>query len=269
MQNNAIKNHKKILIFDSGVGGFSIVNEILSQKIPVIIDYLADTSFFPYGTKSDLDLISRIPQLINKAVKKTNAQAVIIACNTASTIALYSIRELVKVPIIGVVPAIKPAALLTKTNHIGLLATPRTIGSAYTDQLIEDFAPNKIVFRHGPKDLARAAEDFILTGKIDLNAIKQAIDGIFLQNNSNKIDVIILACTHYPLIKEFLIKESPKTINWIDSGQAIAKRITQVLDLNETDFTILNHAYSTGGNDDKFNIACQKFGFKEFSELKE
>lgn len=267
MQLNFENKSKKILIFDSGIGGFSIVNEIINRKIAVDIDYLADTEFFPYGNKSDLDLIERIPKLINKAVNESQADAVIIACNTASTIALFAIRALVNVPVIGVVPAIKPAAMLTKSKSIGLLATPRTIGSAYTDQLIEDFAANINVFRYGPPDLARAAEEYILNGQMYINAIKQAIDGIFSQKNSSEIDVIILACTHYPLIKDFLEANAPHKVNWIDSGAAIAKRVVQILELSENQNTKMNDAYSTNGNDEKYKDLSQKYGFANFKRI--
>ena len=266
LQNKCVET-KKILVFDSGVGGFSIVNEIKNQNLGVFVNYLADSEFFPYGLKSDLDLIRRIPNLIAKGVEETKADAVIIACNTASTIALYAIRELVKIPVIGVVPAIKPAALISKTKTIGLLATPRTIGSAYTDQLIEDFAPNTKVIRYGPPDLARAAEEYILNGKLDKEIIKQSIEGLFSQNNSSEIDVIVLACTHYPLVKEFLSIEVKREIIWIDSGQAIAKRLAQILNLETNKTVILNKALSTGGNDLNFKAASLKLGFTDFSRI--
>lgn len=258
---------KKILVFDSGVGGFSIVDEILKLGANIAIDYLADTAFFPYGDKSDLELIERIPKIVKKGALAANADAIIIACNTASTIALYRIREIVDIPVIGVVPAIKPAASLSQTKVIGLLATPRTIGSAYTDQLIEDYAQGVKVIRYGPPKLARAAEDYILTGNIELDIIKDAIIGLINQNDGEKIDKIILACTHYPLVKKYLAKYA-NNIDFIDSGSAIAKRLTDLLKLdNNKNSSALSSAFSTGLNDAKFFEAAKKWGFKEFKTI--
>ncbi len=258
---------KKILVFDSGVGGFSIVDEIVKIDSCVSIDYLADTAFFPYGDKSDLDLIARIPEIVRSGVLASKADAVIIACNTASTIALYRIREIVDIPVIGVVPAIKPASNLSKTKIIGLLATPRTIGSAYTDQLIEDYAKDVKVIRYGPPKLARAAEDYILGGKIDDEIIKDAIQGLMGQIDGDKIDQIILACTHYPLVRKYLAKYAPN-IDFIDSGTAIAKRLIDLLKLeNKNKNSVLSSAFSTGKNDAKFFEAAKKWGFKEFIQI--
>ncbi len=258
---------KKILVFDSGVGGFSIVDENLKLNANIAIDYLADTAFFPYGDKSDLDLLARIPQIVKNGALASHADAIIIACNTASTIALYRIREIVDIPIIGVVPAIKPAASLSQTKVIGLLATPRTIGSAYTDQLIEDYAQGVKVIRYGPPKLARAAEDYILTGNIDLEIIEDAIRGLINQNDGDKIDKIILACTHYPLVKKYLAQYA-NNIDFIDSGSAIAKRLIDLLKLeNNKNNSVLSSAFSTGENDAKFFEAAKKWGFKEFRQI--
>jgi glutamate racemase len=258
---------RKILVFDSGVGGFSIVNSLENANFAINIDYVADTEFFPYGDKSDLDLLVRIPKIVKLAVEKSQADAVIIACNTASTIALFAIREVLKIPIIGVVPAIKPAAILSKTKTIGLLATPRTIGSAYTDQLIEDFAQNIRVIRYGAPLLARAAESFILGQGLDEIAIKQSIDGLFDHENGHEIDVIVLACTHYPLVGAQLAKLAPKKVQWIDSGDAIAKRAANLLNLG-TGKIVKGRAFSSGGEDAKFCEAAIKFGFGNIEKLR-
>lgn len=259
---NAIEKINKILVFDSGVGGFSIVREIIKAKFTVNISYLADTFYFPYGSKNDLDLLERIPLIVNEGAEKTGAHAIIIACNTASTIALWRIREIVKVPVIGVVPAIKPASLMSKTKTIGLLATPRTIGSAYTDSLVDNYANGVEVIRFGPPNLAKCAEDFILGRGLNEAYIQEAIDGLFLHKNGYNIDHIVLACTHYPLVKSALEKLTPKKVSWIDSGEAIARRIRSVLNIESGGNPIINRAYSTGGNDVDFFKAAQNFGFK-------
>lgn len=252
---------KKVLVFDSGVGGFSIVRELVSQKIPIEISYLADTFFFPYGNKNDLELLERIPQITAKGVEQGDFDAVIIACNTASTIALWRIREVVNIPVIGVVPAIKPAARLTKTKIIGLLATPRTIGSAYVDDLIEQFADDCNVIRYGPPNLALAAEQILRGEEFDKNHIKDAIDGLYKNPKTQDIDIIVLACTHYPLVGNELARYAPENVKFIDSGEAIARRLKEVLGLDVMGDAILASAYSTGGNDEKFLHAAQNEGF--------
>lgn len=258
---------KKLLIFDSGLGGLSILNEIVSMGLDIEIDYLADNEFFPYGEKSDLELLERIPEIIKKAASKTKADAVIIACNTASTIALYRIRQVCDIPIIGVVPAIKPACLLSKTKTIGVLATPRTIGSAYFDQLIEDFGNNCRVLRYGPPMLARAAEDFLLNGKIDEEAIKDAINGLVSQNGGNDIDIIVLACTHYPFLREELGRQLKRPIDWIDSGNAIARRVKELLDLKGNNNCKLGQFIITGEIFDIHRNLAAKFNFSKIINI--
>ncbi len=263
------QNLPKILVFDSGVGGFSIVNELKIANININVFYLADTFYFPYGSKSDLDLIDRIPKLIKAAAEEIKPDVIIIACNTASTIALWHIRQIVNIPIIGVVPAIKPAAKHTKSKTIGLLATPRTVGSAYTESLINEYASDCEVIRYGPKMLARAAEDYIISGTCNHEDIKDAIDGLFKQKNSEKIDIIILACTHYPLVKNLLNEYLPHKAIFIDSGSAIARRAGEILfDRVHSGEANLLTAYSTGGDNTKFNIAATNFGFKTNKELR-
>ncbi len=262
----------KILVFDSGLGGLSIVSEIKRLGLDLDLDYFADNAFFPYGDKSDLVLIERIPQLIKQAVEKTNADLVVIACNTASTIALYRIRQVCNIPIIGVVPAIKPACKESKTKKIGVLATPRTIGSAYFDQLIEDFNAGCEVFRYGPPELAKAAENFLLNGVIENRIIKDAIDGIMLQKGASEIDKMVLACTHYPFLKDFLALEIEKSfpnikIDWIDSSNAIARRIIEILGIKSNKISRLNKFFLSGEIDDAHSKIAIKFGFSEIKKI--
>ena len=252
----------KVLVFDSGVGGFSIVQEVRNCKLDVELFYCADTAFFPYGSRSDLELLERIPAIVCKAAEVAQADVLIIACNTASTLALWQIRQSVSIPVIGVVPAIKPAAILSETKTIGLLATPRTVGSAYTNDLIDNFASDCKVLRYAPKDLARAAEGFILGQGLDEGAIDDAINGLFDQEYGKDIDVVVLACTHYPLLFDALAARAPHDVKWIDSGFAIANRLAQILNLkiNEGE-TKLGIALSSGGDDRNFCDAAIKQGF--------
>ncbi|KES14480.1 Glutamate racemase, partial [Gilliamella apicola SCGC AB-598-I20] len=139
---NIVKKSPTVLVFDSGIGGLSIYNEI-HNKIPHLhYIYAFDNEMFPYGDKSSEFLIKRVSQIIDTIIKTYSIDLVVIACNTASTFCLPSLRSKFSFPIVGVVPAIKPASKVTKNKCIGLLATKATIQRAYTSNLIQEFAPD-------------------------------------------------------------------------------------------------------------------------------
>ena len=139
----------RALVFDSGVGGLTIADELRKAAPDWIVDYAADSGFFPYGVKTDDELRERLPRLCAALVDVAKPDVLVIACNTASTLSLDAIRATVKVPVVGTVPAIKPAAEQTKTGVIGILATPGTVRRAYLDDLERQFAAGKIVGRRG------------------------------------------------------------------------------------------------------------------------
>src|SRR5262245_61950619 len=117
----------RVLVFDSGVGGLSVFDAIAGAGLAVELDYAADNAWLPYGLKSDAALKARVPWLLSALSAQWMPDAVVVACNTASTIALDEVRVALSIPVIGVVPPIKPAAATTKTGVIGLLATPATV----------------------------------------------------------------------------------------------------------------------------------------------
>jgi glutamate racemase len=257
----------KILVFDSGLGGLSIVGELTRADLGVDVDYLADTAFFPYGEKADDALLSRVPDLIARAVAATQADLVIVACNTASTLALEAIRQAAGIPVIGVVPAIKPAAALTKTGVIGLLATPNTITRPYTDQLIKDFAQGVHVIRHGAVGLAGAAEAMLCGQPLDESVIEASVNGLFNQNKGEEIDVVVLACTHYPHLKAQLQSFAPRLVTWVDSGRAIAARARDVLKVDTHRNPLLKTGMTTGGYDEATRTGLLRWGFEKTRHL--
>jgi glutamate racemase len=257
----------RILVFDSGLGGLSIVRELTNSSLDVDIFYVADTAFFPYGDKADVLLIARIPDVITKAVKVSAANLVIIACNTASTLTLDIVRERLNIPVIGVVPAIKPAAALTKSGTIGLLATPNTVARPYTDKLIADFAAGQKVVRHGAVGLATAAETALSGGALDMAVVQSSIDGLFGQAGGNAIDVVVLACTHYPHLKAELAACAPRLVTWVDSGAAIAARARSLLCLTDAVAPALVTAFTTGGGDRPTALGLSNWGFSEVASL--
>ncbi|TNE57854.1 MAG: glutamate racemase [Alphaproteobacteria bacterium] len=219
----------RVLVFDSGVGGLSVLKELRAQSCATSYGYLADNGFFPYGIKSDAALIDRLPKLIFEAVSAYEFDAVVVACNTASTIALDEIRQAIDVPVVGTVPAIKPACGVSHTRVVGLLGTPGTVRRPYTDDLILKFAGDCEVLRHGSAELVELAERKLTSGAIDLQEVKSAIKGLFRQPRGAEIDTVVLACTHFPLLKDELRKAVGRPMQWVDSGTAIARQTKKVL----------------------------------------
>ena len=220
---------RRALVFDSGVGGLSVLDSMLASPHQMVFDYLADNAWLPYGLKPDAALRERVPALIERAVAQWAPDAVVLACNTASTVALAEVRARLGVPVIGVVPPIKPAAELTQTGTIGLLATPATVQRPYTDDLIARFAGDKRVIRFGSAALVQAAERKLRGGAVDKQAIVEATDGLFGALGGGDIDVVALACTHFPLLAAELAATAPRRVTWLESGAAIARRVVDVL----------------------------------------
>ncbi len=222
---------KRALVFDSGVGGLSVLDAMIEARLPLAFDYAADNAWLPYGAKSDAALQARVPALLSVLGDELSPDIVVMACNTASTIALEASRAALPVPIVGVVPPIKPAAALSKTGAIGLLATPATVARAYTDDLIARFASGARVVRFGSTALVAAAEAKLAGGAPNASAISEAITGLFDAPGGSEIDVVALACTHFPLLRAELEAAAPPGVTWLDSGAAIARRVADVLNL--------------------------------------
>lgn len=225
----------KILVYDSGAGGLTIGKELLKLLPPIQLVFASDKTFFPYGDKADAELIDRICKNIEKLITSTNPDLVVIACNTASTIALEVLRQKFTTPFVGVVPAIKPAAKLSRSKVLGLLATPATSNRRYTHQLIEDFAQDCSVVIHGSKNLVAIAES-VIAGSIEDQSepLTKELHTLFGMPKGDEIDTIILACTHFPILRDALHQQAlklGKSISWVDSGQAIARRTADLLNL--------------------------------------
>ncbi len=211
----------RILIFDSGVGGLSILQEIQRQHRGRQLFYASDNEAFPYGIKAESELVERVDDVLHRLQEKTQADIIIVACNTASTVALPRLRERFQQPIIGVVPAIKPAANISQSKVIGLLGTPGTVQRPYTRELIADYASDCDIISVDSSELVLLAEDK-LQGKA---VAHEQLADILKPFNNPQIDTLVLACTHFPLIKEELQTILPDIHYWIDSGEAIARRL--------------------------------------------
>jgi glutamate racemase len=213
-----------ILFFDSGVGGLSVLQptrEILPYA-PIV--YAADNAGYPYGTKSEAELAARVPALLGRLVERFRPRLAVIACNTASTIALDHVRAALDIPVVGTVPAIKPAAELSKSRVIGVLGTPATVRQPYVDDLAERFAADCIVIRHGSAELVDLAEAKLRGEPVPIQAIHDAIVPMIMQPDGEKMDVMVLACTHFPLLADEIATAFP-AIAQVDGGPGIARRI--------------------------------------------
>ena len=225
---------KRVLIFDSGVGGLSVYEQIIKLNPTIKCHYLFDNAYFPYGELPRKKLVKRLTQLLTDFLQQYPADLVVIACNSASTIALEDLRVHFSIPIVGVVPAIKPATLVTRNNIIGLLATPGTIERVYTNTLIEQFAAGKTVLRIGSTQLVKLAEDKLM-GKNLLQSDFNAILAPWLKDQDNMPDTLVLGCTHFPLLKDEITACFTRPIFLVDSGEAIAVRVQQLLKLEQSE----------------------------------
>jgi glutamate racemase len=218
-----------IAVFDSGVGGLSVAAEIGALMPGANLAYVCDNGFFPYGTKEEAELVERIDRVIAQAAAIIRPDLLVVACNTASTLALPRLRATLAVPVVGVVPAIKPAAAQSAKRVIGLLGTPGTVARAYTRNLIDRFAADCTVLRIGSAELVEMAEA-LLAGEAPREAeIARILAPFFDRPAAEQPDRVVLACTHFPLLAETLRAASPSGVAFVDSGRAVAERVRSVL----------------------------------------
>jgi glutamate racemase len=213
-----------LLFFDSGVGGLSVLRPTRERLPTAPIVYAADSAGFPYGTKSEAEIASRVPALLGRLVERFQPRLVVIACNTACTVALDHVREALDLPVVGTVPAIKPAAELTKSGVIGVLGTEATIRQPYVDDLAERFASHCTVLRHGSPELVALAEAKLAGDAVSLEEVRRAAQPLFEQHGGSAIDTVVLAYTHFPLLEDELAHAFPGRA-WVDGGAGIARRI--------------------------------------------
>ena len=213
-----------ILFFDSGVGGLSVLEPTLALLPNAPIVYAADSAGFPYGKRSEAEIASRVPALLGRLVERFHPRLAVIACNTASTIALDHARSALDLPIVGTVPAIKPAAEVSKTRVIGVLGTEATVRQPYVDDLAAKFASDCTLIRHGSPELVELAEAKLAGEEVSLEAVKAATQPMFDLPAGEKIDTVVLACMHFPLLGEEL-RQAFTDVTYVDGGAGIARRI--------------------------------------------
>jgi len=210
-----------ILFFDSGVGGLSVLAKVRRMLPQAPVVYAADSAGFPYGTKTEAELAARVPALLGRLVERYHPRLAVIACNTASTIALAHVRAALDLPVVGTVPAIKPAAEQSKSRVIGVLGTEATVRQPYVDDLTARFAADCAVLRHGSAELVQLAEAKLSGESVDPRAVAEAVAPLAARPD---MDVVVLACTHFPLLGDELRAALPHATQ-VDGAAGIARRV--------------------------------------------
>ncbi|EJW10503.1 Glutamate racemase [Rhodovulum sp. PH10] len=218
-----------ILVFDSGLGGLTVLREVVAARPDARYVYVADDAFFPYGRHSEATLIGRLVPLMGELIATHRPDLVVIACNTASTLVLPHLRAAHTVPFVGTVPAIKPACAGSRTKLVSVLGTEATVKREYTKALIRDFGQNCAVTLVGSAHLAALAEAALEGRPVADADIAAEIAPCFVADGARRTDTVALACTHYPLLKDRLATLAPWPVGWIDPAPAIARRVVSLL----------------------------------------
>jgi glutamate racemase len=224
-----MSNRATILVFDSGLGGLTVLREIVATCPGLHLVYAADDAAFPYGEWDDAALTQRVVTVMGELIARYRPDLVVVACNTASTIALAALRATFAVPFVGTVPAIKPACLSSRSKLVSVLGTEATVAREYTRALIQQFANGCAVTLVGSKHLAPIAEAALRGQPVDDALIAQEIRPCFIEANGARTDTVVLACTHYPLLLDRLTRLSPWPVSFIDPAPAIARRLVALL----------------------------------------
>ncbi|WP_375396986.1 glutamate racemase [uncultured Sphingomonas sp.] len=216
---------RPLMVFDSGVGGLSVLGAIRLLLPRASMVYVADSAGFPYGVRPEAEIAARVPALLGRLAERYDPRLIVVACNTASTIALAAVRAALDVAVVGTVPAIKPAAALSRTRTIGVLGTQATVRQPYVDDLAARFAADCQVLRHGSAALVELAEAKLRGEAIALDSYRSAVAGLFDQPGGDAIDVVVNACTHFPLVADALARAAPHPVRFVDGAAGIARRV--------------------------------------------
>jgi glutamate racemase len=220
----------KVLVFDSGLGGLTVLAEVMRLRPDAHCIYVADDAGFPYGRLSEATLVARVGKVMTRLIARFAPDVIVIACNTASTLVLPHLRAAYpKIPFVGTVPAVKPAAERSNSKMISVLATPGTVARDYTLDLVRTYAAHCEVTLVGSNRLAGMAEAFMNGERVADEDILNEIAGCFVANGAARTDCVVLACTHYPLLLSEFERLALWPVTWIDPAVAIARRVDHVL----------------------------------------
>lgn len=221
-----------VLVFDSGVGGLSVYDEIRQMLPDLHYIYAFDNVAFPYGEKPQEFIVERVMNIVASVQRRHRLALVVIACNTASTISLPALRKHFDFPVVGVVPAVKPAAKLTRNGVVGVLATRATVMRPYTHELIARFANDYQILLLGSAELVELAEAKLQGEAIPLPEVQKILRPWL--KLAEPPDTVVLGCTHFPLLASELQQALPDGTRLVDSGSAIARRTAWLIANLET-----------------------------------
>jgi glutamate racemase len=223
-----------LLVFDSGVGGLTVLREARVLMPDRRFIYVADDAAFPYGAWEEPALEEHIIGVFAGLLERFRPVLSIIACNTASTLVISALRRVFPgETFVGTVPAIKPAAERTRSGLVSVLATPGTVKRQYTRDLIHQWATKCHVRLVGSDRLAALAETYMRDGFVDEEAVRVEIAPCFVELEGRRTDIVVLACTHYPFLVNRMRKTAPWPVDWIDPAEAIARRALSLLSPGE------------------------------------
>ena len=226
---SAMTNLPAVLIFDSGLGGLTVAREVMAARPDGRFIYVADDARFPYGDIPEAELVARVVEVTDDAIAAHKPDLVVIACNTASTLALAELRARFNVPFVGTVPAIKPACAQSKAKRITVLGTQATVGREYTRALIREFAGGCEVDLVGSARLAAFAEAELNGTPVADAEIAAELAPCFIERDGRRTDIVVFACTHYPLLAARFTALAPWPVAWIDPAPAIARRVVELM----------------------------------------
>lgn len=256
-----------ILVFDSGIGGLSVLRPILDLLPQAPLVYACDYKGLPYGEKSEAEVATRVSALLGRLVERVRPRLAVIACNTASTIALAHVRAALDIPFVGTVPAIKPAAGMSRSRVIGLLGTAATIRQPYVDRLAADHAAGCMILRHGAGELVDAAEAKLAGKAVDPAVIEQAIAALRNQPGGDTMDALVLACTHFPLIADELTIAAGPGVTLIEGNAGIARRVAHLVTGQTWPDGIPHRMVIGNGGRDRIEAAWPAFASLGFSRI--
>lgn len=214
--------------YDSGIGGLPYLRWMKERTSDCTYRYLAENRYFPFGTRTEEEIRSIVNGSIGRFIEKTDPDMIVIACNTASVTALELLRKNYSIPFVGVVPAIKPAGLLSRNKTIGLFATNKTVSQAYTQNLIDSFASECKVRRFAMPEIVSFVENRIFSANRKETAEMIAPAAEFFRKNG--ADTVILGCTHFIYLEEIFREILGPEINIVDSREGVGKRAISLLE---------------------------------------
>lgn len=215
-------------MLDSGVGGLPYLDRSRQLLPNESFLYVADTAGFPYGTREPDELVHHLEHTVGRVAHLAPPKALVLACNTASVVGLAPLRERFSFPVVGVVPAVKPAASLSRNRRIGLLATNRTVLDSYTEDLISQFASDCHIERVGDGDIVSFVETRYLDSASDerIWSVRTAADRF----RAAAIDTLVIGCTHFIYVEEELSELLGRRVHIVDSVDGVATQLGRVVD---------------------------------------